>query len=224
MNRTEACSVILAAGDSTRMGFPKALLPFGRGTFLSTVLDRHREAGLNTVVVLGNDHSRIRRQLTAYSFRSLRNPHPEQGPLSSLKIALPHLHHGSGFILHPVDHPTVSTETILRLATEHRANRDCIIIPRYLGRKGHPVLIPRRFYEELKAAPLFEGARFVVRRNRTAVLLVDVGDPGILTNIDTPERYVELFGYPGLTSPQAGEQAVAKALRLFQKLENAETK
>jgi hypothetical protein len=53
---------------------------------------------------------------------------------------------------------------------------------------------------------------------------VEVGDPGILTNVDTPERYVELFGYPGLTSPQAGEPAVAKALRLFKKLKNAEAK
>ena len=194
MNRIEVGSVILAAGNSNRMGFPKALLPFGHGTFLSTVLDRHREAGLDPLVVLGNDRSRIQRQLAVHTFRPLHNPSPEQGPLSSLKIALPHLRHGSGFILHPVDHPTVSAETILRLASEHRANRDCIIIPRYLGRKGHPVLFPYRFYADLEAAPILEGARFVVRRNRTSVLHVDVGDPGILTNIDTPERYVELFG------------------------------
>jgi hypothetical protein len=51
---------------------------------------------------------------------------------------------------------------------------------------------------------------------------VDVGDPGILTNVDTPERYVELFGYPSLTSPQAGEPAVAMVLRLFKRLENEE--
>ncbi len=220
MNRIKVCSVILAAGDSTRMGFPKALLPLGHGTFLGTILSRHRKAGLDPLVILGSDHSRIRRQIDTGSFRSLHNPSPEQGPLSSLKIALPHFHHGSAFIAHPVDHPTVSVETLNCLASEHLKNRDCIILPRYLGRRGHPVLFPYRFYADLSDAPLSEGARFVVRNNRTSVLYVDLNDPGILTNVDTPERYVELFGFPGLTSPHAGRSAVDKTLRIFRKCED----
>ncbi|HUV14570.1 MAG TPA: nucleotidyltransferase family protein, partial [Acidobacteriota bacterium] len=182
MNRREVCSVILAAGDSTRMGFPKALLPLGHGTFLSTILSRHKRAGLDALVILGSDHSQIRRQTDGGSFRSLHNPSPEQGPLSSLKIALLHIHRASALIVHPVDHPMVSKETLESLASEHLRNRDCIILPRYLGRKGHPVLFPSRFYSDLRNAPLSEGARCVVRNNRSSVLFVDVNDPGILVN------------------------------------------
>ena len=219
VNKIKVCSVILAAGDSTRMGFPKALLPLGHGTFLGTILSRHRRAGLDPLVVLGSDHSQIRRRIDAGSFRSLHNPFPEQGPLSSVKIALPHIYDSSAFIMHPVDHPTVSVGTLESLASEHLQNRGCIILPRYLGKKGHPVLFPYRFYADLSDAPLSEGARFVVRNNRSSVLCVDVDDPGILINVDTPERYVELFGFPGLTSPDAGRPELDKALRIFRQLE-----
>jgi len=213
VNRLEVCSVILAAGDSTRMGFPKALLPLGHDTFLSTILGRHQSAGLDPLVVLGSDHSQIKRRTDAGSFRSLHNPSPEEGPLSSLKLALPHIRQASAFIAHPVDHPTVRVETLKSLASEHLRNRDCIILPRHLGRKGHPVLFPYKFYADLSDAPLSEGARFVVRNNRSSILCVDVNDPGILINVDTPERYIELFGFPSLTSPGTARLAPPK-LRL----------
>lgn len=221
MNSNRVESVILAAGDSRRMGFPKALLPLEGGTFLSTILTRHRSVGLNPLVVLGKDSDRIRRRAAARTFQSVKNPCPEEGPLSSLRIALRGLQHRSAVLVHPVDHPLVSPNTLRSLISEHWNNRECIIIPRHCGKGGHPVLFPFRFYGELKEAPLSEGARYVVRGNRTALLYLDLDDPGILTNIDTLESYVELVEFPDLTSPAGGRSKVDRMLHLLTAFERA---
>ena len=181
-------SVILAAGDSRRMGRPKALLPLGRKTFLQHVLDCHLTLGTDPWVVLGRQHRQIRSRLEPAAARVLVNPDPDRGPLSSLLLVLKELDGYDGALVHAVDHPLVAKSTLRALLREHSRCPACILIPRHRGKKGHPVLFPQRFFAELKQAPMNQGARWVVRRRLSSQLLVSVVDSGVVTNINLPEQ------------------------------------
>ncbi len=181
-------SVILAAGDSRRMGRPKALLPLGRKTFLQHVLDRHLTLDTDPWVVLGRQHRQIRSRVDLTEARILVNPDPDRGPLSSLLLVLENLDGCDGALVHAVDHPLVARSTLRALLRKHFRCPACILIPRHRGKKGHPVLFPQRFFAELKQAPLNQGARWVVRRRLSSQLLVPVVDAGVVTNLNLPEQ------------------------------------
>lgn len=185
-------TIILAAGSSTRMGSPKALLDLRGVTFLGQIVANHRTLGLPVTVVLGDHQDEIQAAVDLARASVLVNPNPELGPLSSLKIALRSLEGSEAVLVHPVDHPLVRKETLKALLDAHQQRPDHIIIPAFAARRGHPVLFPALFFEDLLAAPLDQGARYVVRRHPDSVSLVEVQDEGVIQNIDTPEDYERL--------------------------------
>lgn len=178
------------------MGSPKPLLKIGESTFLGRILDCYTSLGIPSLVVLGKDSTEIQSTIDLASATVLVNPDPSRGPLSSLLIALEKTSRSDAVFLHPVDHPLVLKETVKILLRCHRKIPHCILIPEYLGRRGHPVVFPSKFYADLRAAPLTEGARWAVRANRGANHLVAVDDPAVLFNIDTRKDYKELAEYP----------------------------
>ncbi len=185
-------TIILAAGSSTRMGQPKALLDVGGLTFLDRILAGHRTLGLPVTVILGEHHARIKAGVNLSEAIVLVNPHPELGPLSSVKIGLKSLGECQAVLIHPVDHPLVARDTLQALVDGHDALPDRIIVPEFGARRGHPVLFPQPFFKELLAAPLDQGARYVVRKHPESVLAIEVRDEGVVQNIDTPEDYERL--------------------------------
>ncbi len=186
--RSGVASVILAAGFSRRMGVPKPLLELRGKSFLRTIIDRHKLSSLPVCVVLGRHNTHISERVDLSDTIVLVNPDPSRGALSSLLIALEHLGEPEGLLIHPVDHPLVLVETIECLVRHHRRLPASILLPSVHGRKGHPVLFPRRFFPDLRQAPLEEGARWVVHQNPASTFLVSVEDPGILVNINTPSQ------------------------------------
>ncbi|HLV01112.1 MAG TPA: nucleotidyltransferase family protein [Acidobacteriota bacterium] len=180
-------SLILAAGESARMGSPKALCRYQGETFIERIIRLHREHNLRTIVILGFDQSAILKAISARDAEIVLNPRPELGPLSSLQVTLPLVSSCEAILLHPVDHPCVRSETIGRLVEAFRRLPASILIPETSGQKGHPVLFPSRYFLDLKCAPLDQGARAVTRRYRPNIHRVPVGDPGILINVNTPE-------------------------------------
>jgi molybdenum cofactor cytidylyltransferase len=187
---TDVAGLILAAGDSSRMGSPKALLPLGSETFLERIASAHRDLGLPIWVILGSDAEVILSHVKLPDVAVLVNPEPKNGPLSSLLLGLARVRDTCGAVLvHPVDHPLVTGSTLQALLDRCRRSPDSIILPECGGRTGHPVVFPRRFFAALREAPLDAGARRVVLGNPDAVLRVEVDDPGIFRNIDTPEAY-----------------------------------
>jgi len=95
-----------------------------------------------------------------------------------------------------VDHPLVTAETIKALLASFRAAPLPILIASYQGRRGHPVLFSSQVYGEILAAPLDQGAKVVVRKDPARVREVQLDDPGILADIDTPEDYARYVGRP----------------------------
>lgn len=115
------------------------------------------------------------------------NPRPEDGPLSSIRCALNHHPHDSGFLLWPVDHPLIRAKTVRLVLEAAGRYPEAIIAPSDGMRRGHPSFFPAWTRDELLAAPLEEGARWVLRRHPECIRHVLVEDPWIIRNINTPE-------------------------------------
>ena len=176
------------------MKFPKALLDLQGKSFLQLVIDAHSDCTAALYVVLGYDHERIERSVDLSGTRVVINPDPSRGQLSSLQAALQELASAETIIVHPVDHPLVRQDTIRTLLEGSHSQPERILVPEYRGMKGHPVLFPSIFCQDLKQAPLEQGARWVVHRHQESVSRVPVDDPGVLRNIDTPDQYRSLTG------------------------------
>lgn len=182
-------SVILAAGKSSRMGFPKPLLRFRESTFLRHIVDLHRALGLPVHVVLGEHRERIQSELDLRDAIVWVNPDPERGQLSSLQVAIQQLGEWPAVLVHPVDHPAVLPATLALLVEKAATFPGRLVFPVYGGRRGHPVVFPQTLFLDILTAPLDEGARAVVRRHPDLLIPIPVEDPGVLQNIDTPEAY-----------------------------------
>jgi molybdenum cofactor cytidylyltransferase len=186
---TEVEGILLAAGESRRMGYPKPLLKVGDETFVA-----HLTAAMLTVVarltiVVGAHADRVRPAIPPDPrIKVVDNPEWTRGQLSSIKAGIRALpSEASAAIIHLTDHPTVKAETFAALVDAHRQSAKPIVIARHSGRRGHPVLFERAVFNELLDAPEDQGARVVVNANPSRVVYVDVDDPGILLDLDTPE-------------------------------------
>jgi molybdenum cofactor cytidylyltransferase len=186
--------IILAAGASSRMGSPKALLEYRGETFVKRLVRVLSSVCDPVIVVLGYHADAIRPQIEATATITV-NPAPERGQLSSLQTALAALPAAAeGFLFTPVDSPAVAIETVQRLAAEfqRRDPATLLVIPRLQSQHGHPVFATRAIAEQLLALPLTAQARYVIHSHVPETLYVDVDDPGILTDIDDREAYRRL--------------------------------
>ncbi len=189
-------AVVLAAGRSERMGRPKALLPCRGRTFLRTILDTLAGTGIRDVrVVLGEGAGEIRDEETLHEEIVVVNARYEEGMLSSVRCGVLALAPDvEGFFLWPVDHPLVRTDTLGEIIRVFEAGKGGIVVPLYDGRRGHPAVFAARIVPLLLSAPDQVGARAVLRDHPAEVAEISVPDPGVVTDIDTPEAYRTVFG------------------------------
>lgn len=196
MSNGGIAGIILAAGRSQRMGYPKPLLRVGDTTFVGRLASVAREAGLAPVrIVVGDAATAVAMAHPQLAPLLVRNDAPELGQLHSLRLGLRAIGMSCrAVVVFPVDHPLVATDTVATLLAAHRGGRGAIVVPVRAGRRGHPVLFGCEVFGELIRGPLEEGARRVVRAEPGRVAEVAVDDPGIITNIDTPEEYRAAVG------------------------------
>src|SRR5271168_2135023 len=144
-------AAILAAGESRRMGSPKALISIHGKTFVQHLLDatRHPRIGI-TQVVLGAHADQIRAQLNAPSASIVVNEEWQSGQLSSIQAAVRSLSSRptEGLILCPVDRPLISAALVANLIAAFDSSRKLIALPTFRGRRGHPVIFHRSLYAE----------------------------------------------------------------------------
>jgi len=186
--------IILAAGASSRMGAPKALLDYRGETFVGRLVRVLQEKCNPVIVVLGFNANSILPKIPAVA-KIVVNPDPSRGQLSSLQTALASVPtEASGFAFIPVDSPAVSEETVALLADafEVREASTLFVIPRQNGKRGHPVFATRAVAAELLALPATSEARDVVHAHVDRTRYVDVEDAGIFTDVDDPEAYRRL--------------------------------
>lgn len=171
---------MLAAGASTRMGHPKALTRLGGETALERIV--RTAEGMRVVVVLGEHHDAVRASVPALGVRWVRNPAPEMGRTGSLQRAL--LVAKPPVLVLPVDHPLVRADTIRAIA----ATPGDWVVPTSGGRGGHPIRLGELGVTAVFSASPDTPLRHVPRMVGIEVTRVEVDDPGVLANLDTPDE------------------------------------
>ena len=201
------CGVILAAGESTRMGRDKALLPWppaapgtaasmGR-SLLSAAVGSLRSYTSAVIVVAGKNESEIAPAVYASGAALVRNPAPERGQFSSLQTGL-HEVLARGYdaaMITPVDCPPPAAATLERLCASFEQALSLGrwgVAPEYGGKHGHPMLASRKLIEAFLAASPERNAREIKRENARHIEYISVDDPFVTKNVNTPEEYAGL--------------------------------
>ena len=198
--------VILAAGESSRMGTDKALLPWppqvagqplSKETFLSAAI---RSFALSTdfvVVVAGKNEPVLAPVAYANGASVVTNPDPDRGQFSSLQVGLHEvLNRGrDAAMITLVDRPPVRRATIqlLRDAFESAPQNIWAVVPEFSGKHGHPYLVGRELIEVFLQAPPTASARDIEHRYQDHIQYVAVDDPFVALNINTPDDYAALL-------------------------------
>jgi len=199
------CGVILAAGDSTRMGTDKALLPWPptssgqapSGTFLSAAI---QSLSLDTdlvLVVAGRNARSLAPVVYGAGASMVENPDPDLGQFSSLQVGLREvLNRGrDAAMITIVDRPPVSEQTIRTLTGAYSRAFQRFqwgVVPQFQGKHGHPFIAGRELIEKfLQAAPT-SNAREIRHRHSDKIVYVEVDDPMTVANINTPEDYAAI--------------------------------
>lgn len=185
--------IVLAAGRSSRMGRPKALLDIDGETFLERAVGILSEGGCETVVVVvgkGEASGRSGELARARGARVIENPLEDAEQIDSLRIGLKALaDDAEAAIAFPVDHPLANADTVVALIRTFRSSGGPIVRPVYRDRPGHPVLFARAVWDELADPGLERGARDVVRRHAEEVRDVPIDDRGVVVDVDSPADY-----------------------------------
>jgi len=179
-------ALILAAGESRRMGTPKPLLAYRGETFLDRLIGLFGARCAPVIVVLGASAERIRAGVSRPA-TFVVNDHYALGQTSSMQCglrAVPPECDGVLFTL--ADHPAVAAATIDAVLAASGAP---VCVPRYQGKRGHPIRFSRGLMAEFLALPPAGAARDVVRAHAHETAFLDLDDPGIVTDVDDPEAY-----------------------------------
>jgi molybdenum cofactor cytidylyltransferase len=204
------CAVILAAGESTRMGTDKALLPWppiaagaaatGQ-TFLSAAIDALSPFNDMVIVVVGKNEPNLAPAVYAAGAFVVQNPAPERGQFSSLQVGLQDVmsRGRDAAMITLVDRPPVNAATLGQLHTAFAtavSQRKWAVVPKFGGKHGHPILVGREMIEEFLKAPPTATARDIEHQNQQHIEYVPVDDPFVAINVDTPEDYAALSARP----------------------------
>lgn len=194
-------AVVLSAGESSRMGSPKALLPIDGALFIERIVRVLGSTRVGEVlVVLGHRAEEIRKKISHLPITIVINKDYPTGQLSSLVAALKELERAErrepvdGALVHLVDHPFIDANLVDKMIDCFYGSNKLIVVPRYKERRGHPVLFARALFPELLRAPLEQGAKAVVHAHRDETLEIETNDEGILIDVDTPEEYRRYLG------------------------------
>jgi molybdenum cofactor cytidylyltransferase len=199
------CGLILAAGESRRMGSPKALLEFQGETFLDRLIGLFARRCAPVIAVLGAQREIVRAGLRRPGEALIvDNPDFRLGQLTSMQCGLRAVPAAADAVLFTlVDHPAVAPATIdalleaLSEALSEAGAPAALRIPRFNGRRGHPIRISRSLIPEFLALPAGSSAREVVTRHASEIAYIDVDDPGILADVDNPAAYASLLAGSG---------------------------
>jgi molybdenum cofactor cytidylyltransferase len=190
-------AILLAAGESRRMGQPKALLPFKETTFIAQIVAQlHAAPIVELLVVLGPHQTAIRAQLP-HTVTTIDNPNYHQGMTSSLQTALRTISATSkGFLLSLVDQPHISSTVITQLITTFCQTSAGIVKPQYQQQSGHPIIVARRYVDEILQLPPDQGLNTVLRQYPADTYYLPIDSSTIIEDIDTPSDYEQYLGQP----------------------------
>lgn len=172
------------------MGRPKAFLPYRRGTFLSEIAGVLGQRCSTVIAVFGHDAARLIGMARPLGVPAVENADYQLGMLTSLQTGLRAAPRECDAVLFTlVDHPAISLSTVDQLLQSNAP----IAIPRFAGKRGHPVLIRKSICDEFLVEPVESKVRDVIDRHVADIDYIETPDPGISDDIDDPALYEQLL-------------------------------
>lgn len=185
-------AVILAAGESQRMGEPKLLMNIGGKRMIERVIDSFRDAVENFIVVLGYKPKNLVPILKQLGVKWVINKNYREGMVSSFKAGLEGLKDCEAVFLALGDQPFVGRDFLAKAIDAWRGGAK-IVSPVYKGKKGHPVLFDRSLFDEILSLQKREMIRDVIHRHESEHHLVEAGEWTVI-DLDTPESFMKVLG------------------------------
>jgi molybdenum cofactor cytidylyltransferase len=187
-------AILLAAGESNRMGQPKQLMPFDQITIVERTIDNLLNSAVSeTILVLGYKDEEIRKTIAGKPIKIAINPDYQQGMSTSIIAGLKQVDKKAQAVIIALgDQPFVNSQTITSLVEAFIANNRGILIPVYQGRRGNPIIFAIKYKSELLNLKGDVGGREIIKRHPDDVLEVAVNCEGVLLDIDTMENYTPI--------------------------------
>jgi molybdenum cofactor cytidylyltransferase len=184
-------AIILAAGQSKRMGTAKMLLPFGQKTILESVIGSVQQSKVDeVVVVVGARRKELEKKISHLQILTTFNPRYSTGMLSSVQHGIDKINpKAEAAVIVLGDQPSLSPATIDHIIDAFTRTKKGIVLPVYRGRRGHPILIDMKYKEEIEKLNPLVGLRELIHHHADDVCEVEVGTDSILQDIDTPTDY-----------------------------------
>ena len=184
-------AIILAAGESRRMGQPKQLLPFGDKTMLECVIDAFQTPRVDEIrVVLGYKLAEIAASIAHASCKIVMNDRWQQGMFTSMQAGLRELPKETKIVMLAIcDQPRLKRKTVEILIEKFKKDRHKILIPSYNGRQGHPPLLRAEYAKEILAMDESMTLKHFYGERADDIERLVVEDEGVLIDIDDRETY-----------------------------------
>jgi|WetSurSiteA1Bulk_404760.scaffolds.fasta_scaffold23610_2 molybdenum cofactor cytidylyltransferase len=186
--------ILLAGGESRRMGKPKLLLPWKQATIIEEVVDAYLKSTLSElIVVVGENKESIKEVLQSKPARVVENPLYRQGMSTSIRAGvLAADSETEGYCIGLGDQPLITTQAIDLLISSFLKDRTGIAVLSHQGKRGHPVIFSSAFRDALCSLNGDLGGRAIIEKHPSEVRYVEAGTKAVLVDIDTPEDYDKL--------------------------------
>ncbi len=187
-------AIILAAGQSKRMGQPKMLLPWGNTTVLGKVIETIQNAGVDDIlVVTGGAKNEVEKLIAHYELRIAHNrDYANNEMLASIQLGLQGQKPAAqGTLICLGDQPQVEERSVRLVCEMFLAKKSSIVVPSYQMRRGHPWLIARELWEEVLQMRAPDSMREFLNKHGNDIFYIETDSPSILQDLDTPEDYLK---------------------------------
>ncbi|MCP4614496.1 MAG: nucleotidyltransferase family protein [Planctomycetes bacterium] len=185
------CAIVLAAGQSRRMGVQKLLLPFGSNTVITHIVDQLTASSVDEVqVVVGCHGKRVNRELSDRPVSIVNNCNYKSGMLSSVRCGLHAMAEQCRVVLVALgDQPSVTAKLIDQMLQTFASTEKQILVPLYNGKRGHPVIFSAAYRDDILTHYDNMGLRGLLHAHKDDIFELSVAASGVLLDMDYPEDY-----------------------------------
>lgn len=184
-------AIVMASGYARRMGENKLLLKYKGKTFIQHTLDKVKKCNFYSKIVVARDKAIIE-LAESLDFKTVKNEWADKGQSEAIKLGLNNSPVSDGYMFFTSDQPLLDIETIELLMDAFYKNNNSIIVPRFMGRKGSPVVFSSKFFKELIQLQGDTGGKKVINDHRESIIFVEVKREEVLMDVDTWEDYYML--------------------------------
>ena len=186
-------AIILAAGESKRMGEPKMLMPWGKSTVLQTVISTFQASGIKDILVVTGGARQQIETLIGKTVETVFNEDYQKGEmLSSIQLGLSvKMREASAALICLGDQPQVEERTVRSICNTFQLNKSQLVVPSYEMQRGHPWLVARPLWDEILAIKPPKTMRDFLKKHSREIHYVIADNPSVLADLDTPEDYAK---------------------------------